>query len=136
MLPALATPRITCRTPANATAAINFSNEPSEATAAITIEVNPAAGPLTLSIDPLNAVTISPPTIPANRPEKRGTLQASAIPRHKGRATKNTTIPDLIFGSTEFIYKIRLIKIKIKPHHQKDDAQEVLFFGRRTANSF
>ena len=34
-----------------------------------------------------------PPTIPASSPENSGAPDASAIPRHSGRATRNTTRP-------------------------------------------
>ena len=34
-----------------------------------------------------------PPMIPEIRPEIKGAPQASAIPRHKGSATRKTTIP-------------------------------------------
>ena len=59
-----------------------------------TIEVSPAAGPLTLSDEPLNEPTTMPPTIPAIKPEKRGAPDAKAIPKHKGRATRKTTTED------------------------------------------
>ena len=35
-----------------------------------------------------------PPTIPAIIPDNGGAPEANAIPKHKGSATKNTTIPD------------------------------------------
>ena len=54
---------------------------------------SPAAGPLTPILEPLNPPTTIPPMIPAIRPENRGAPLAKAIPKHKGRATKNTTIP-------------------------------------------
>jgi hypothetical protein len=54
---------------------------------------SPAAGPLTLNAEPLKIVTNMPPTIPERSPAKRGTLQAKAIPRQSGNATKKTTIP-------------------------------------------
>jgi hypothetical protein len=38
------------------------------------------------------APTMMPPIIPAIRPEKSGAPLANAMPKHKGRATKNTTI--------------------------------------------
>src|SRR6185312_9467623 len=53
----------------------------------------PAAGPLTLVCDPLNIPTRMPPTIPDSNPENKGAPEASATPRHKGRATRNTTRP-------------------------------------------
>ncbi len=54
----------------------------------------PAAGPLTPRLEPDNAPTIIPPTIPATTPEKRGAPEAKAIPKHKGIATKKTTMED------------------------------------------
>ena len=57
-----------------------------------TMAANPAAGPLTPILDPLKDPTTIPPTIPAINPEKSGAPLASAIPKHKGSATKNTTI--------------------------------------------
>ena len=56
-----------------------------------TITAKPAAGPLTPSGLPLKGATINPPIIPAINPEKSGAPEASAIPKHKGKATKNTT---------------------------------------------
>jgi hypothetical protein len=77
------------------TASRNAENDPSDAIWAATIEVKPAAGPLTLVCDPLNNPTKVPPTIPASNPDNSGAPEASAIPRHKGRATRNTTRPAL-----------------------------------------
>ncbi len=57
-----------------------------------TIADNPAAGPLTPMCDPLKEPTTIPPTIPAISPENKGAPLAKAIPKHKGNATKNTTI--------------------------------------------
>jgi hypothetical protein len=57
-----------------------------------TIAINPAAGPLTLSDDPLNKPITMPPTTPAMMPEKRGAFEPNAIPKQRGRATKKTTI--------------------------------------------
>jgi hypothetical protein len=54
----------------------------------------PAAGPLTPVWEPLSAPTTMPPTIPAIKPENSGAPLAKAIPRHKGKATKNTTTLD------------------------------------------
>jgi hypothetical protein len=54
--------------------------------------VNPAAGPQTLNEDLLKEATTIPPTTPAIMPENNGAPEASAIPRHNGSATKNTTI--------------------------------------------
>jgi len=50
--------------------------------------VNPAAGPLTPSGEPLAIPTTMPPTMPAMIPENKGAPDAKAIPRHKGSATK------------------------------------------------
>ena len=38
-----------------------------------------------------NTPTTIPPTTPATIPENKGAPEASAIPRHNGRATRNTT---------------------------------------------
>src|SRR5690606_12076661 len=56
-----------------------------------TIAANPAAGPLTPTFEPLKPPTTIPPIIPAINPENNGAPLASAIPKHKGRATKKTT---------------------------------------------
>jgi hypothetical protein len=60
--------------------------------ATATMAVNPAAGPLTLKEDPLRRPTTMPPTTPAIMPAKSGALEARATPRHRGRATRKTTI--------------------------------------------
>jgi len=62
--------------------------------AATTIAVKPAAGPLTLSCDPLSDPTTMPPMIPAINPENKGAFEPSAMPRHNGSATRNTTIDE------------------------------------------
>jgi hypothetical protein len=61
----------------------------------ITIAVKPAAGPDTLNLLPLKMVTKIPPIAPVIIPENNETLQAIAMPKHNGKATKNTTIPAL-----------------------------------------
>lgn len=53
-----------------------------------------AAGPETLTCEPLKYPTIKPPMIPVIIPEKAGAPEALAIPKQRGRATKNTTTPD------------------------------------------
>jgi hypothetical protein len=60
--------------------------------AANTIAVKPAAGPLTLNCELLSVPITIPPTIPAINPLKNGAPEAKAIPRHKGTATRKTTI--------------------------------------------
>jgi hypothetical protein len=57
--------------------------------------VRPAAGPLTLVLEPLKKPTTIPPTIPAKSPEAKGAFEARATPRHKGRATRKTTNPEI-----------------------------------------
>lgn len=52
-----------------------------------------AAGPLTLVPDLLKYPIITPPIIPEIKPDIKGAPLASAIPKHRGSATKNTTIP-------------------------------------------
>ena len=71
-----------------------------------TIAAKPAAGPLTPILDPLNAPTIIPPIIPAIKPENRGAPLANAIPKHRGRATKKTTI---LAGKSVFNLENKLI---------------------------
>jgi hypothetical protein len=62
--------------------------------AALTIAVKPAAGPLTLSGEPLKSPMTIPPIIPAMMPLNKGALEANATPKHRGRATRNTTIAE------------------------------------------
>ena len=66
-----------------------------------TITVKPAAGPVTLTFEPLARATTIPPTIPAMIPENSGAPDASAIPKHSGKATKKTTRPA---GQSSFTY--------------------------------
>ena len=54
---------------------------------------NPAAGPETLSLDPLMKVTIIPPMTPDIIPAYKGAPDAKAMPKQSGKATKNTDIP-------------------------------------------
>ena len=78
--------------PARITAERKLSQEPSTKMDDETMTVSPAAGPLTPSCDPLNIPTKIPPTIPEIKPAIKGALEARAIPKHKGSATKKTTI--------------------------------------------
>jgi hypothetical protein len=78
--------------------------------------VSPAAGPLTLSGEPLVKATTVPPTIPEIIPENNGAPEAKAIPKQSGNATKNTTKPA---GKSFFKYLNvnplgMLIDVKIK----------------------
>ena len=57
-----------------------------------TIAVRPAAGPLTISCDPLSVPTTMPPTMPEMMPAKRGAPDARAMPRQSGTATRKTTM--------------------------------------------
>ena len=76
------------------TARVKASNDPNEAIDDATMTVNPAAGPEILMGEPLKKPTTNPPIIPAYRPDASGALEARAIPRHSGRATKKTTKDD------------------------------------------
>jgi ATP-dependent DNA helicase RecG len=69
--------------------------------ATATIAVKPAAGPVTLSCDPLNRPTTIPPTTPAIIPENRGAPDAKAIPKQSGSATSNTTMDADRFGVSQ-----------------------------------
>ena len=61
--------------------------------AAETIVDNPAAGPETASCEPLTTETTNPPIMPESMPEYRGAPDAKAIPKHSGKATRNTDSP-------------------------------------------
>jgi hypothetical protein len=78
-------------TPPNTTATKKFSYPPKEVIAVSTMAANPAAGPLTPILEPLRVPTRTPPIIPEINPENKGAPLARAIPKHKGKATKNTT---------------------------------------------
>ena len=67
--------------------------EPSDEMADNTTTVRPAAGPLTLSAEPLSKLTSTPPTMPVMTPASNGAPEASEMPRHSGSATKNTNSP-------------------------------------------
>ena len=60
--------------------------------AATTVD-KPVAGPDTLSCDPLTIDTSIPPIIPEIIPTDSGAPDASAIPKHKGNATRKTDNP-------------------------------------------
>lgn len=85
----------------------NNSNVPSSLTEFNTILVNPAAGPLTESLEPLMPPITMPPITPPISPESKGAFWANAIPKQSGSATKKTTIPD--FKSVKKNLNIRLL---------------------------
>ena len=92
MNPSRNVPMRICMTPAMATAARKGSNPPSAAIWAATMAVRPAAGPLTLLWDPLRTPTAMPPMMPEMMPEKSGALEARAMPRQSGSATRKTAM--------------------------------------------
>lgn len=53
----------------------------------------PAAGPETARAEPLMFETTRPPIMPDKRPAYKGAPEAKAIPRQRGRATRNTESP-------------------------------------------
>src|SRR5262245_50358817 len=53
--------------------------------------MTPAAGPLTCKGEPEKKPTTRPPMIPVRMPAETGKPHASAMPMHKGRATRKTT---------------------------------------------
>lgn len=67
--------------------------KPRFAMAVTTIATSHAAGPETLRGDLLKNQTIIPHMIPAISPLIKGAPLATAIPRHRGTATKKTAIP-------------------------------------------
>ena len=79
--------------PAIKTAKRKALNEPKSVIAVKTIAVNPAAGPVTLNEELLRNPTTTPPITPETIPENNGAPDANAIPKHNGKATKNTTSP-------------------------------------------
>ena len=60
--------------------------------AVTTSALKPAAGPETISDDPLNEPTTTAPTMPEMMPEKSGAPDARAMPRQSGTATRKITI--------------------------------------------
>ncbi len=93
MPPNLATPISICKIPAINTAQRKRSKAPILVIAPKTNAAKPAAGPLTLSLEPLKEPITIPPMIPEIKPLKKGAPDAKEIPRHSGRATKKTTNP-------------------------------------------
>ena len=79
--------------PAINTAQRNRPKDPILVMAANTSAARPAAGPLTLSLDPLKEPITTPPMIPDINPLKKGAPDASDMPRQSGNATKKTTSP-------------------------------------------
>ena len=94
--------------PAMNTAQRNKRKSPIFVIAAKTNAAKPAAGPLTLNFEPLNEPITMPPMIPEMMPLKNGAPEAKAMPKHKGKATKNTTILE---GKSFFIFENRLFII-------------------------
>jgi hypothetical protein len=80
--------------PANTTTTKKASKEAREVIAAATIAVKPAAGPLTLKCERLTRPTTIPPHTPAIMPLNNGAFEARATPKHKGSATRKTTIEE------------------------------------------
>lgn len=101
MPPSLATLISICKIPAINTAQRKRSNAPILVIAAKTNAAKPAAGPLTLSFEPLKYPITTPPIIPDINPLKKGAPDAKEIPKQRGNATKKTTNPD---GKSFFKY--------------------------------
>lgn len=93
MTPAFKMPKTIWITPANTTANRKILKAPSSVIAFNTITVSPAAGPDTEVCEPESAPITMPPTTPAMIPENKGAPEAKAIPKHSGKATRNTTRP-------------------------------------------
>ena len=91
--PARTTPITNCIAPASITAVKNSGSPPSFDTSKRTMDVSPAAGPQTDNGARETSGTTSPPTMPATSPETGGTPEAIAMPRHRGNATRKTTMP-------------------------------------------
>jgi hypothetical protein len=93
------------------TARRNVSNVGNFRIAAPTMAVSPAAGPLTLNCEPLKEPMTMPPMMPAMMPLNNGALEARAIPRQRGSATKNTTIEDGKSAPNVFRYELARLMI-------------------------
>ena len=113
MLPALKKPSNNWIAPAITTDSRKILNAPKSEIAANTMAVSPAAGPLTLRLELLSAPITIPPTIPAISPEKNGAPEASAMPKHKGTATKKTTILEGMSCFKFAITDFSIIQLKI-----------------------
>ena len=72
----------------------NNSNAPISVIATKIMAVSPDAGPETEMLELLITPTTIPPTTPEMMPDNGGAPDASAIPRHSGKATRNTTSAD------------------------------------------
>jgi hypothetical protein len=102
--PAFRNPRITWKIPLKKTASRKASNVPSVLMESKTTTVNPAAGPLTLTFEPLSIPTTIPPTIPAIIPENAGAPEANAMPKQSGKATRKTT-KEALRSALRFLFK-------------------------------
>ena len=80
------------------------SPPPNSATDPATMTINPAAGPLIVKRDPLNKLTMIPPTMAVNNPMMEGKSDAFAIPKLKGSANKKTVKPD-VASDARFCFK-------------------------------
>src|SRR5687767_11627024 len=119
--------------PQTTTAARKVSKEANEMMAAATMVLRPAAGPLTLNCEPLKLATIIPPTIPLIIPENGGAPDARAIPKHSGRATRNTTIEEGKSYRNAPAYCFTLLTI-IRRFFEKHMACPVLQYGYTLLN--
>ena len=97
--------------------------------------ISPAAGPDTLTLEPLRYPTTIPAITPQIIPANGGAPLAMAIPRQRGRATKKTTMPDnisvlkyfvlsfilmfcfYVFANTgcSFLFPVRFLKKSTRP---------------------
>ena len=83
-----------------------------------TTAARPAAGPLTLVWEPLMNPIMIPPMIPEIIPDIKGAPEASAIPRHNGKATRNTTSPAgiSVFNALMFMIQKKMAECFIRPN--------------------
>ena len=73
-----------------------FSPPPKSATALAAITMRPAAGPFIVNLEPAKKETTIPPIIAEIRPISGGKSDALAIPKLRGRASKETISPEMI----------------------------------------
>src|SRR6218665_2085040 len=106
-------------TPAMATLHRKASKLPNRAMESNAMEVSPAAGPLTLVWEPLIYPTTKPPTTPAMTPDKSGAPEAKAIPKHKGKVTRNTTIAERKSVLKKFFIIEIILRLKTRKQNNR-----------------
>jgi hypothetical protein len=93
--------------PAKKTVKKNKSRLPSAIFAETENPINPAAGPVILTLDLLIIPTTTPPIIPDNNPDEAGKPEDKAMPIHIGIETREIRNPErisLVNISAKFLF--------------------------------